>query len=133
MNRRFWAFGTLIAMLSLAASAQERHSATQVEPAEVEAGQPPHFTEDVTVMVTARQREENPQLVPFSVVAPTQQALRNRGAESVEDVSANLACFSVQNLGPGRARLQCAAPRPARSCATSRGSGIRSASISTSP
>ena len=45
--------------------------------------------------MTARKREENLQAVPFSVVAPTQQALRNRGAESIEDVSANVAGFSV--------------------------------------
>ncbi len=94
-----------MAMLPLSASAQETDSATQVEPAEVEAGQPPHFTEEVTVTVTARKREENLQSVPFSVVAPTQQALRNRGAESIEDVSANVAGFSVQNLGPGQSQI----------------------------
>jgi outer membrane receptor protein involved in Fe transport len=46
---------------------------------------PPRFTEQVSVTVTARKREENLQAVPFSVVAPTQQTLRNRGAESIED------------------------------------------------
>ena len=90
---------------SKVAFAQETDSATQVEPAEVEAGQPPHFTEEVTVTVTARKREENLQSVPFSVVAPTQQALRNRGAETIEDVSANVAGFSVQNLGPGQSQI----------------------------
>ena len=41
----------------------------------------------------------------FSVVAPTQQALRNRGAESLEDVAANVAGFSIQNLGPGQSQI----------------------------
>ena len=66
---------------------------------------PPRFTEQVSVTVTARKREENLQAVPFSVVAPTQQTLRNRGAESIEDVAANVAGFSVQNLGPGQSQI----------------------------
>ena len=65
----------------------------------------PQFTEEVTVRLTARKREENLQSVPFSIVAPTQQVLRNRGAESIEDVSANVAGFSVQNLGPGQSQI----------------------------
>ena len=65
----------------------------------------PQFTEEVTVRVTARKREENLQSVPFSIVAPTQQVLRNRGAESIEDVAANVAGFSVQNLGPGQSQV----------------------------
>ena len=105
MNRRFWALGALLAMLPLPASAQEAELAGQVEQAEVEAGEPPHFAEEVTVTVTARKREENLQSVPFSVVAPTEQALRNRGAESIEDISANVAGFSVQNLGPGQSQI----------------------------
>ena len=66
---------------------------------------PPQFTEEISVTVTARKREENLQSVPFSVVAPTQRALRSRGAESLEDVSANVAGFSVQNLGPGQSQI----------------------------
>ena len=65
----------------------------------------PQFTEEVTVRVTARKREENLQSVPFSIVAPTQQVLRNRGAEGLEDVSANVAGFSIQNLGPGQSQI----------------------------
>ena len=63
------------------------------------------FTEEVTVTVTSRKREENMQSVPFSVVAPTEQVLWNRGARNIEDVSANVAGFSVQNLGPGQSQI----------------------------
>ena len=73
------------------------------EPGEDE--EPPQFTEEISVTVTARKREEDLQSVPFSVVAPTQQALRNRGARGLEDVSANVAGFSVQNLGPGQSQI----------------------------
>ena len=50
------------------------------------------FTEEVTV--TARKREESLQEVPFSVVAPTEEVLRERGAQNLEEVSANVAGFS---------------------------------------
>ncbi len=70
-----------------------------------ESDEAPQFAEEVTVRVTARKREENLQSVPFSMVAPTQQTLRSRGAESIEDVSANVAGFSVQNLGPGQSQI----------------------------
>ena len=61
------------------------------------------FAEEVTV--TARKREETLQDVPFSIVAPTEELLRERGAENLEDVSANVAGFSVQNLGPGQSQV----------------------------
>ena len=52
-----------------------------------------------------RRREENVRAVPFSVAAPSGQALRNRGAETIEDISANVAGFSVQNLGRGQSQV----------------------------
>lgn len=61
------------------------------------------FTEEVTV--TARKREENLQDVPFSVVATTEELLRDRGAQNLEEISANVAGFSVQNLGPGQSQV----------------------------
>ena len=89
--------GAVVLAPAAPATAQEDE---QPEPDEV-----PQFAEEVTVRVTARKREENLQSVPFSMVAPTQQTLRNRGAESIEDVSANVAGFSVQNLGPGQSQI----------------------------
>ena len=61
------------------------------------------FTEEVTV--TSRKREENLQDVPFSVVAPTEEILRDRGVDNIEGISANVAGFSVQNLGPGQSQV----------------------------
>lgn len=74
--------------------------------AEGEAAEPEvadEFGEEVTV--TARKREESLQDVPFSVVAPTEEILRERGAETLEDISANVAGFNVQNLGPGQSQV----------------------------
>ena len=57
------------------------------------------------VVVTARKREETVQEVPISVAAPTESQLRDRGAETLEDVSVNVAGFTVQNLGPGQSQV----------------------------
>ena len=43
--------------------------------------------------VTARKKEETIQEVPISVAAPTESELRDRGAETIEDVAANVAGF----------------------------------------
>src|SRR5437588_5184389 len=63
----------------------------------------PKVTEEI--LVTARKREETVQEVPISVAAPTESQLRDRGAETLEDVSANVAGFTVQNLGPGQSQV----------------------------
>ncbi len=57
------------------------------------------------MVVTARKREETVQDVPMSVAAPSEQQLRDVGAETIEDVSANVAGFTVQNLGPGQSQV----------------------------
>ena len=57
------------------------------------------------MVVTARKREETVQEVPMSVAAPTESELRDRGAENLEDVAANVAGFTVQNLGPGQSQI----------------------------
>lgn len=63
----------------------------------------PKVTEEMTV--TARKREETVQSVPESVAAPTESDLRDRGAQNIEDISANVAGFTVQNLGPGQSQV----------------------------
>ena len=100
MRRQIGACGTVAAcllFLPLPAVAQQD--------AQAEDEKLPQFTEEITVRVTARKREENLQSVPFSVAAPSPQVLRTRGAESLEDVSVNVAGFSVQNLGPGQSQI----------------------------
>ena len=57
------------------------------------------------VTVTAMLREQELADVPFSVAAPTAQMLRSRGAENIEAIAANVAGFSVQNLGPGQSQV----------------------------
>ena len=57
------------------------------------------------ITVTAMLREQIAGEVPFSIAAPSEQVLRERGAENVEDIAANVAGFSVQNLGPGQSQV----------------------------
>ena len=83
-----------ISLTSLPAAAQD---AEEVEP------QDEQVTDEITV--TARKREETIQEVPFSVVATTEEILRDRGVDTIEDVSANVAGFTVQNLGPGQSQV----------------------------
>lgn len=57
------------------------------------------------IVVTSRKREETVEDIPISVAAPTESELRDRGAETLEDVAANVAGFTVQNLGPGQSQV----------------------------
>ena len=61
------------------------------------------LSEEVTV--TALKRESTVLDVPFSVAAPTEAVLRDRGVEDIEGVAANVAGFTVQNLGPGQSQV----------------------------
>src|SRR5687767_11670032 len=57
------------------------------------------------VTVTATLREQELSDIPFSIAAPTASMLRERGAENIEAIAANVAGFSVQNLGPGQSQV----------------------------
>jgi len=95
--RSLW-IGLVLSLVMVGPSAFAQESEATIDADEDEA-----FADEVTV--TARKREESLQEVPFSVVAPTEEILRERGAQNLEDVSANVAGFSVQNLGPGQSQV----------------------------
>ncbi len=63
----------------------------------------PLMLEEITV--TAMLREQQLAAVPFSIAAPTEEVLRLRGADNIEAIAANVAGFSVQNLGPGQSQI----------------------------
>ena len=60
--------------------------------------------EEITV-TAMKTRGETVHNTPVSVVAPTEEMLRDRGVEDIEGVAANVAGFSVQNLGPGQSQV----------------------------
>lgn len=61
------------------------------------------LAEEITV--TAMLREQDLQDVPFSIAAPSEEELRNRGVQDMEGVAANVGGFTVQNLGPGQSQV----------------------------
>ncbi len=61
------------------------------------------MTEDVTV--TAMKREETVFNTPVSVAAPTEEVMRERSITNIEELAANVADFTVQNLGPGQSTV----------------------------
>ena len=90
----------VLVLTALPVLAQETEGSEEAEGQPAEEG-----TIEETITVTARKREESLQEVPFSVVAPSEEILRNRGAQTLEDVSANVGGFTVQNLGPGQSQV----------------------------
>jgi iron complex outermembrane receptor protein len=95
--------GFIIVVLAIATSGLSVFAQEAEDPDAAEGEQVKKPIEEV--MVTARKREETLQNVPFSVVAQTESILRDRGAETIEDISANVAGFNVQNLGPGQSQV----------------------------
>ncbi len=90
--------------LPLIAQTEEQKAQDQNEKQKkAEEEKKPKVTEEM--VVTALKRAEPLQDVPISVAAPTESDLRDRGAENLEDVSANVAGFTVQNLGPGQSQV----------------------------
>jgi iron complex outermembrane receptor protein len=61
------------------------------------------LSEEITV--TSLKRDSTIRDVPFSVAAPTEDELQQRGVQDIEGVAANVAGFSVQNLGPGQSQV----------------------------
>jgi len=57
------------------------------------------------IMVTATKRSLAIEDVPFSINAQTQKDIERSGANSLEDISRNIASISVQNLGPGQSQV----------------------------
>jgi iron complex outermembrane receptor protein len=90
-------FGVPVVAQESEAPAEEPAAAEEPEVAEEE------FEELITV--TALKREAPIQDVPFSMVAPTEEVLRDRGVETIEDVAANVPGLTVQNLGPGQSQV----------------------------
>ncbi|HVR44311.1 MAG TPA: TonB-dependent receptor [Thermoanaerobaculia bacterium] len=92
----------LVLAITVSGGAVFARQAETQEPPDQE-GEVRRVTEEITV--TARKQEESIQDVPLSVAAPTESELRDRGAETLEDVAVNVAGFSVQNAGPGQSQV----------------------------
>src|SRR6476619_3087845 len=85
--------------------------AAQTQPEQVaQAANPspatPSAAEDEgAIIVTATKRASRVQEVPFSINAQTQADIQRANAQTIEDISRNVAGLTVQNLGPGQSQV----------------------------
>ncbi|HVQ09989.1 MAG TPA: TonB-dependent receptor, partial [Allosphingosinicella sp.] len=60
---------------------------------------------DQEIVVTATKRETSLLDVPFSINAQTEAMIQRSGANTIEDLSRNVAGLAIQNLGPGQSQV----------------------------
>jgi len=75
--------------------------------------------EEAAIIVTATKRASTVQEVPFSVNAQTQADIQRANAQTIEDISRNVAASPSRTSARARARSPFAASPPVRSFATS--------------
>ena len=93
------------ALLGCAASALVLASAT---PAYAQNETQPNQTADENeenIIVTATKRETSLLEVPFSINAQTEEDIQRAAANTIEDLSRNVAGLIIQNLGPGQSQV----------------------------
>jgi iron complex outermembrane receptor protein len=95
----FFLISTAAAALATPALAQTTQEAT------AQAANPPQAAQGDEIIVTATKRASTVQDVPFSVNAQTQEDIQRANAQTIEDLSRNVAGLTVQNLGPGQSQV----------------------------
>ena len=93
--------GTSILAFAVPVSAQT----TQEQAAQAANQQPVAETSGADIIVTATKRASRVQDVPFSINAQTQEDIQRAHAQTIEDISRNVAGLTVQNLGPGQSQV----------------------------
>ena len=61
--------------------------------------------DEQSIIVTATKRETSLLDVPFSINAQTEQDIQRAAANTIEDLSRNVAGLTIQNLGPGQSQV----------------------------
>jgi len=100
IHRRRAAFAGAASLLSIALATPAFAQGTPAPGA-------PATTDDngEVIVVTASLREQNLLEVPFSINAQTEAMIQRSGANTLEDLSRNVAGLSIQNLGPGQSQV----------------------------
>ena len=70
-----------------------------------QASTPAEAVQGDDIIVTATKRATTVQDVPFSINAQTQEDIQRANANTIEDISRNVAGLAVQNLGPGQSQV----------------------------
>jgi len=93
----------LIGTAAVAIASPAYAQSTQEEVAQ--AATPPEAVQGDEIIVTATKRATTVQDVPFSINAQTQEDIQRANANTIEDLSRNVAGLTVQNLGPGQSQV----------------------------
>ena len=99
---------SLLALAAPAFAQTGQEDAAQAANEQVEPPAPapvPVPIEEGEIVVTATKRASRVQDVPFSINAQTQADLQRANAQTLEDISRNVAGLTVQNLGPGQSQV----------------------------
>ncbi|HEY0629439.1 MAG TPA: TonB-dependent receptor [Sphingomicrobium sp.] len=75
------------------------------EEQQAQAATPEEAAQGDLIIVTATKRASTVQDVPFSINAQTQEDIQRANANTIEDISRNVAGLAVQNLGPGQSQV----------------------------
>jgi iron complex outermembrane receptor protein len=95
-----------ILLVGTAAVALATPSFAQTAPeATAQAVNQPDDVQGDEIIVTATKRATTVQEVPFSINAQTEQDIQRANAQTIEDLSRNVAGLTVQNLGPGQSQV----------------------------
>ncbi|HEX8938062.1 MAG TPA: TonB-dependent receptor, partial [Sphingomicrobium sp.] len=99
-------FGTSLTAVAAPAAAAQTTPEQQTQAVQPQTNPAPVPVEEQgAIIVTATKRASTVQDVPFSVNAQTQADLERAHAQTIEDISRNVAGLTVQNLGPGQSQV----------------------------
>src|SRR6476619_5233532 len=93
--------GTSILAVATPALAAQNQAETTAQAANAA----PTQLEGGEIIVTATKRASRVQEVPFSINAQTSEDIKRAHAQTIEDLSRNVAGLTVQNLGPGQSQV----------------------------
>ena len=79
--------------------------ALAASPAQAQDETPTAEADEPQIVVTATKRETSLLEVPFSLNAQTEAMIERSGANTLEDLSRNVAGLTIQNLGPGQSQV----------------------------
>jgi len=97
--------GTSILAVAAPAAAAQTQQEAAAQAANPQPNTLPTEQNEGAIIVTATKRASTVQDVPFSVNAQTQADLQRANAQTIEDISRNVAGLTVQNLGPGQSQV----------------------------
>jgi len=105
MSIRVHAVRSLLISAAALAVATPAWAQTAEEAQAQAAPQPEEASQSDLIIVTATKRASTVQDVPFSINAQTQEDIQRANANTIEDISRNVAGLAVQNLGPGQSQV----------------------------